>query len=183
MGRESCSGWTPGFWGGLSQEFPALFAICAVPTMLVADAFREDQWNISFWRTFNGAEAADFVRMRGSLPLSLSAERDKVAWVQSPSGAFAVGSAYRSLFQGPELPWTSHLWKSPLPLSICIFLWQFLRDRLPSGTEVSKRCGPGNGLCPLCGVPESCTHIMFTCPAARFLWNFIREALGPAWQA
>uniref|UniRef100_A0ACD5XXA3 Uncharacterized protein n=1 Tax=Avena sativa TaxID=4498 RepID=A0ACD5XXA3_AVESA len=86
--------------------------------------------------------------MRGSLPLSLSAERDS----------------------------------SPLPLSIRIFLWQLLRDRLPSGVEVSKRNGPGNGLCPLCGFPESCTHIMFMCPAAQFLWNFVREALGPAWR-
>jgi len=24
---------------------------------------------------------------------------------------------------------------------------------------------------------------MFTCPAARFLWNFTREALGPTWLA
>ena len=41
----------------------------------------------------------------------------------------------------------------------------------------------GNGLCPLCGVPETGTHILFSCPAARFLWNFVHEALGPAWQA
>src|SRR4051812_45246545 len=52
----------------LSQEFPTLFAICVVPTMLVADAFWENRWNIPFRRTFNDAEAADFVRMRGSLP-------------------------------------------------------------------------------------------------------------------
>jgi hypothetical protein len=24
---------------------------------------------------------------------------------------------------------------------------------------------------------------MFTCPAARFLWSFVQEALGPPWQA
>jgi hypothetical protein len=24
---------------------------------------------------------------------------------------------------------------------------------------------------------------MFTCPAARFMWSFVQEALGPAWQA
>uniref|UniRef100_A0ACD5WHI9 Uncharacterized protein n=1 Tax=Avena sativa TaxID=4498 RepID=A0ACD5WHI9_AVESA len=145
--------------------------------MLVAEAMQEAHWNIPFRRTFNNAEAADFVRLRGSLPLSLSVERDEISWSQSPSGAFSVGSAYRTLFQGPELLWASHLWKAPLPLSVSIFVWQLLRDRLPSGVEVSKRNGPGDGLCPLCGIPESCTHIMFTCPAAQFLWNFIREAL------
>ena len=73
--------------------------------------------------------------------------------------------------------------EGPLPLKIKIFVWQLLRDRLPSGVAVRKRHGPGDGLCPLCGIPETGTHILFSCPAARFLWNFIYEALGPAWQA
>ena len=64
-----------------------------------------------------------------------------------------------------------------------IFTWQLLRDRLPSGVEVVKRFGPGDGTCPLCAVPESGTHILFLCPAARFFWSFLAEALGPEWQA
>jgi hypothetical protein len=62
-------------------------------------------------------------------------------------------------------------------------VWQLLRDRLPTSVEVAKRHGPGNGLCPLCDVPETTHHIIFACPAARFLWSFIAEALGPEWQA
>jgi hypothetical protein len=62
-------------------------------------------------------------------------------------------------------------------------VWQLLRDRLPSGVEVAKRNGPGNGLCPLCAVPKDTRHIMFSCPAARLLWSFLQEALGPEWQA
>jgi hypothetical protein len=75
------------------------------------------------------------------------------------------------------------LWKAPLPLKIKIFVWQALRNRLPSGVEVLKRNGPGDGCCPLCAVPETCYHILFSCPAARFLWSFVSEALGPEWQA
>ena len=70
-----------------------------------------------------------------------------------------------------------------MPLKIKIFTWQLLRDRLPSGVEVVKRFGPGDGTCPLCAVPESGTHILFSCPAARFLWSFLAEALGSEWQA
>lgn len=81
------------------------------------------------------------------------------------------------------MPWVSPLWKAPLPLKISFFVWQLLRDRLPSGVEVAKRHGPGDGLCLLCVVPETGMHIFFPCPAARFLWNFIHEALGPEWQA
>ena len=106
-----------------------------------------------------------------------------MAWHLAPSGTFFVKSAYRSLFSNPVRAWASPLWKAPLPLKIKIFVWQLLRDRLPSGVEVRKRQGPGDGLCPLCGIPETGPHILFTCPAARFLWNFVHEALGPAWQA
>ena len=70
-----------------------------------------------------------------------------------------------------------------MALKIKIFVWQPLRDRLPLGTEVLKRHGPGNGLCPLCLVPETGTHILFSCVAAQALWCFVREALGPEWEA
>jgi hypothetical protein len=48
---------------------------------------------------------------------------------------------------------------------------------------VAKRHGPRNGMFPLCNVPEMTRHIIFTCPAARFLWSFVFKALGPGWQA
>lgn len=38
-------------------------------------------------------------------------------------------------------------------------------------------------LCPLCVVPEMGTHILFSCTATRTLWSFVREALGPDWEA
>ena len=106
-----------------------------------------------------------------------------MSWHLAPSRIFSVKTAYRALFSGPVSTWSSHLWKAPLPLKIKIFVWQLLRDRLPSRVEVRKRQGPGDGLCPMCGVPETGSHILFSCPAARFLWNFVHEALGPAWQA
>ena len=43
--------------------------------------------------------------------------------------------------------------------------------------------GPGNGLCPLCHFLETGTHILFSCVAAQALWCFVREALGPEWEA
>uniref|UniRef100_A0A453P841 Reverse transcriptase zinc-binding domain-containing protein n=1 Tax=Aegilops tauschii subsp. strangulata TaxID=200361 RepID=A0A453P841_AEGTS len=79
----------------------------------------------------------------------------------------------------PVLQWLSPLWKVPMPLKIKIFVWQLLRDRLPSGTEVLKRHGLSNGLCPLCLIPETRTHILFSCVAAQALWCFVHEALGP----
>uniref|UniRef100_A0ACD5VAP6 Uncharacterized protein n=1 Tax=Avena sativa TaxID=4498 RepID=A0ACD5VAP6_AVESA len=167
----------------LGVQFPGLFAISSSPAALVAEVFVEGRWDILFRRYLGVHEAANLVQLRDSLPVDLSSSPDSDSWQLQPSGEFSVGSAYRALFQGPELPWTSPLWKAPLPLSIRIFVWQLLRDRLPSGVEVAKRHGPGTGFCPLCGTPETCSHIMFSCLAARALWSFVQEALGPAWQA
>lgn len=91
-----------------------------------------------------------------------------------------IGSTYHALCRRPTLAWTTPLWKASLTLKIKILVWQLPRDRLTSGTEVK------NGLvmdCVLCGIPETRTHIFFTCSVARFLWCFVCEALGPDWEA
>uniref|UniRef100_A0A8R7TNH1 Reverse transcriptase zinc-binding domain-containing protein n=1 Tax=Triticum urartu TaxID=4572 RepID=A0A8R7TNH1_TRIUA len=84
---------------------------------------------------------------------------------------------YRTLYRAPVLAWTKPLWKASFPLKIKKFVWQLLRDRHPLETEMVKRHGAGDGLCPLCDVPESGTHIFFACTAARFLWSFVHEVL------
>jgi hypothetical protein len=163
-------------------DFPQLFAICSDPMLLVATAGHR-MWDIPFRRVFGLEETIAWEALRARLPVSLSASSDSVSLHLSPSGIFTVKSAYRALCRGPVLTWTSPLWKAPLPLKTKIFVWQLLRDRLPTAVEVAKRHGPGNGQCPLCDVPETTHHIIFTCPAARFLWSFVAEALGPEWQA
>lgn len=167
----------------LCTGFPHLFAICVDPSLLVAEAVQAGQWNILFRRSLGPAEVLEWANLMATLPPVLGTEPDQAHWLLSPSGDFSVASAYRALCRRPTIQWMAPLWKAPLPLKIKIFVWQLLRDRLPSGTEVLKRHGPGNGLCPLCGVLENGTHILFSCTAARSLWSFVREALGPEWEA
>uniref|UniRef100_A0ACD6AP15 Uncharacterized protein n=1 Tax=Avena sativa TaxID=4498 RepID=A0ACD6AP15_AVESA len=69
------------------------------PMMLVDEAEQGVIWNIPFRRSLSDVEAADFLRLRGALPLSLAVERDAMNWLKSPSEAFSVISAYRILFQ------------------------------------------------------------------------------------
>ena len=69
-----------------------------------------------------------------------------------------------------------------IPLKVRIFLWQWVRGRLPLGTEIQKRNGPGNSLCPICLVPEDCNHIFFWFPAAQFLWSCFTEVVGGNWR-
>ena len=132
----------------LRFDFFELFAIYSDPTILVVDAALHGTWDIPFRRNFDSEESEKWELLRESLPLSLSSSLDKVEWVISPSLIFTVRSAYRALFRGPILTWTSPLWKGPMPLKIKIFVWQLLCDRLPSGVDVARRHGPANGMCP-----------------------------------
>jgi hypothetical protein len=79
---------------------------------------------------------------------------------------FLLSRPTRPYLEGHALVGRPILSKAPIPLKIKIFVWQLLWDRLPSGVEVAKRNGSGNGLYPLCPVPEDTLHIMFTCPVA-----------------
>ncbi|KAE8787033.1 dna replication licensing factor mcm2 [Hordeum vulgare] len=167
----------------LRLRFPRLFAICGDPAALVAVSAREDGWHVPFRHPLGPAEVQEWDTLQAAVPLPVSSDRDYAVWSLSPSGNFSVSSAYLALCRTPVLPWLSPLWKAPLPLKIQIFVWQLLRDRLPSGTKVLKRHGPGNGTCPLCHIPENGTHILFSCDAAQALWGFVREALGPEWEA
>ena len=60
-------------------------------------------------------------------------------------------------------------------------MWQWIRGWIPSGVEVQKRNGPGNGLCPLCGTIEDSNDIFFSCVSAQFLWSYFRKAVGGHW--
>lgn len=63
-------------------------------------------------------------------------------------------SMYRAIVAVPGLKELLEIWKIRLPLKIRVFLWQLVRGRLPSGIEVLKRSGPGDGTCPLCDAEE-----------------------------
>ncbi|KAE8785065.1 abc transporter g family member 37 [Hordeum vulgare] len=167
----------------LRLRFPRLFAICGDPAALVAAAAREDGWHVPFRRPLGPAEVHEWETLQEVVHLPVSSDRDSAAWSLSPSGNFSVSSAYLALCRTPVLPWLSPLWKAPLPLKIKILVWQLLQDRLPSRTEVLKCHGPGNDTCPLCHVPENGTHILSSCVVAQALWGFVREALGPEWEA
>uniref|UniRef100_A0A8I7B2B0 Reverse transcriptase zinc-binding domain-containing protein n=1 Tax=Hordeum vulgare subsp. vulgare TaxID=112509 RepID=A0A8I7B2B0_HORVV len=154
----------------LRLRFPMLFAICGDPAALVSTIAREDRWHVAFRRPLGPAEVHEWEVLQQLVPLPVLTGRDFVSWGLSPLGEFSVSSTYFALCRVPVLPWLSPLWKAPLPLKIKIFVWQLLRDCLPSGTEVLKRHGPGNDICPLCHVPETGTHILFSCVAAQALW-------------
>uniref|UniRef100_A0A453KCF3 Reverse transcriptase zinc-binding domain-containing protein n=1 Tax=Aegilops tauschii subsp. strangulata TaxID=200361 RepID=A0A453KCF3_AEGTS len=78
----------------------------------------------------------------------LSQPHDRLSWCLEPSGCFSTKSLYRAIAPSPSPAVFEYIWTIRLPLKIRIFMWQWIRGRLPSGVEVIKRRGPGDGICP-----------------------------------
>ena len=123
--------------------------------MLLVGAALQDLRIISFWRTFGDLERAQWDELLECIALhNPSFERDAVTWHLESSGSFSTKSLYQAILPTPGLNELTVLWAIKLPLKIRILMWQWVRGRLPSGTEVQKRHGSGDGQCPLCDIPE-----------------------------
>ena len=162
-------------------KIPCLFSICSHPQILVGAAL-QDLGTISFRRTFGDLERAQWDELLECVALHTpSLEPDSVTWHLESSGSFSTKSLYRAILPAPGPHELTVLWEIKLPLKIRIFMWQWVRGRLPLGTEVQKRNGPDDGLYPLCGIPEDSNHIFLWCPAVRFLWSGFRDVVGGTW--
>ena len=62
----------------LRSKFPALFAICSDPMLLVADASPLGTWDFQFRRNFGPVETAQWEELRASIPMALRSEERRV---------------------------------------------------------------------------------------------------------
>ena len=158
-------------------------SITVAPRISVATTLA-DLGQLSFLRPFGPAENADWQELLDCIALhepDLTIGDDRSRWRLEPSGQFSTRSLYQAI-----VPLLGHeafttIWEIRLPLKIRIFLWQWIRGRLPSGVDVLKRNGPDDGRCPLCGPEEDSNHIFFTCVSAQFLWSCFHEIVGGSW--
>src|SRR4051812_11005538 len=173
-------------WAGdapFMARFPDLFSIAVVPTISVQQALI-DLGRLTFRRPFGPPEVAAWHELLDCIALhepTVDAAPDEVRWRLEPSGQFSTKSLYAAIAPSSAPPPLQSVWSIRLPLKIRIFMWQWIRGRLPSGVEVRKRNGPGSGLCPLCDTPEDSNHIFFSCVSAQFAWSCFREAVGGDW--
>jgi hypothetical protein len=98
------------------------------------------EWRLRFRRQFGLAEAVEWdnlCREVWGLPWEL--EEDVVSWALEPSGVFSTNSIYARLSQGMVITSFKEVWLTKVPAKIKVFLWQLIRDRLPSGVQLLKR--------------------------------------------
>ena len=167
----------------LAARFPGLFAIVA-DSRISVEAALIDLGRLAFRRSFGPQEVDAWDALLQDialLPMQVEGATDSMAWRLEPSGSFSTKSLYAAIAPSLAPEPFSLIWDIRLPLKIRIFLWQWIRGRLPSGVEVRKRNGPGDGMCPLCATVEDSNHIFFNCSTAQFLWSCFRETVGGQW--
>ncbi|KAI4978322.1 hypothetical protein ZWY2020_014876 [Hordeum vulgare] len=170
-------------WAGESAfaaRFPALFSIADVPRISVEEALM-DLGRLAFRRPFGPMDTLTWQDLLESIALhapDLDRPDDRISWRLEPLGCFSMKSLYQAIAPFQSIEPFAALCEIRLPLMIRIFLWQWLRGRLPSSVEVLKRNGPGDGICPLCAKEGDSNHIFFSCMSVQFLWGCLRKVVG-----
>lgn len=151
------------------------------PSILVSQAFRGDGWFILFGRSFGLEKMVQWNALTVEIDeMELGQVTDMVSWSLDHSHQFIPKALYLKLSQLVSAVHFRDVWSVALPLKIKIFVWQMIRNRLPSSDQIMKRHRPSDGRCALCG-QENTSHIFFSCHLARFMWIGVRELLGCEW--
>ncbi|XP_056863970.1 uncharacterized protein LOC108850387 [Raphanus sativus] len=106
---------------------------------------------------------------------------DGFVWLKTKTGIYSVKSGYYALREetvelhiSPNIlsfKWQQHIWKSPSPPKLHLFLWKLCRGALPLGSSLLARGINISGLCPHCNEPETALHLFFLCPFAVQVWE------------
>ncbi|GJW79512.1 RNA-directed DNA polymerase, eukaryota [Tanacetum coccineum] len=156
--------------------YPRLFALKCNKHATVADKFRDISLIHSFRRTPRGGleeeQYLSFVDNVDSVIISNS--NDRWVWLLDSFGEFSVKSA-RSFIDDSLLPAVGSptRWVKVVPIKINIFAWKVCLDKLPMRLNLSLHGIDIPSIsCPICSsAGESCSHLLFSCNMAQFLYR------------
>lgn len=109
-----------------------------------------------------------------SIPLSLHVCHNHLLWKWDKRGRYSVKSGYHVAWHllrgtGEEVigDWLEKLWKLEVSLKDKNFMWQALRNILPTKERI-RRGVEVELVCPWCGEEEDLNHV---CCKARGVWR------------
>ena len=102
-----------------------------------------------------------------------------MAWLLTKSVKFSVRSLYLAL-NTDQVVWKHRkLWYAKIPLKEKVLMWLVFRNILLTRDNVAKRNWNGKDKSyTLCDHPETMEHLFSACVVTKFIWGFIRRAMG-----
>lgn len=114
-------------------------------------------------------------------PPTLIDSDDELCWRWSQNGQYSASSLYAMMTTAGLVAWRfTRIWKFSIPLSIKIFLYLMLKDKLLTKEVMLRRQFDCDESCVLCdsNCIESAYHLFFQCDFARRIWDGITQYLG-----
>lgn len=104
-----------------------------------------DLGSLTFRRSFGPLEVEAWDDLLACVALHTpTLEMDSMSWRHERNGGFSTWSLYGAITAVPGPEPLCQIWSIKVPFKIWIFLWQWIRGRVPSGVEVLKHNGPGD---------------------------------------
>jgi hypothetical protein len=141
----------------IQQRMWYLFACCDNHFATVTGVRSAKGWHIRFRRNFGLEETVEWKNLCRIFDLHpIQTDEDQVFWHWSRLVCSPPTPCIYDCHRGD-----GHLLQGGLAnKSPPIFLWQLIRERLPSAEQVARRNGPSDGSCALCGELEDGDHIL-----------------------
>jgi hypothetical protein len=115
--------------------------------------------------------------------IRLSDSEDELIWDPAPSGSYSPKLGYlkcnSDLNTQETVWWWSKLWKVKSPTKTRLFMWNVLRNKVPTWDNLQKWSFVGPGWCTLCKTEEeSSTHLFLNCSYINKVWMEISKLLN-----
>ncbi|GJY65385.1 RNA-directed DNA polymerase, eukaryota, partial [Tanacetum coccineum] len=159
------------------DQFKRLYTLDVRKSISVADKLGHPSIYHSFRRLPRGGIEQEILNLLCSKvdAFVLPNMDDQWSWSLEGLGVFSVKSS-RNLIDDKVLPKADvpTRWINVLPIKVNVFAWKVFLDKLPTRSNLSLRGVDIPSInCPICNLAvESSSHIFFSCPVARKVWNF-----------
>ncbi|WMV24324.1 hypothetical protein MTR67_017709 [Solanum verrucosum] len=138
------------------------------------------RWNINLLKELLNEEICHKVlKVLGNY--KVSEERDFPWWMPNPKGKFTVGTAWEIMRTRKEpQEGILNIWEKGIPFKVSFLLWRVWLQRIPIGEVLVKNRITDSMIYCCCddNASESFNHLFFSCPNAKFLWQWFAGAAG-----